>query len=65
MDIPKAISFVEKNGTALEKYRLRFLRGKEKNDEIPLQYLRNLQNEDGGFPYDSEKGKLSCVLTTS
>lgn len=65
MDIPKAISFVEKNGTALEKYRLHFLRGKEKNDEIPLQYLRNLQNEDGGFPYDSEKGKLSCVLTTS
>lgn len=65
MDIQEAISFVEKNGTALEKYRLRFLMGKEKNDEIPLQYLRNLQNEDGGFPYDGETGKLSCVNDTS
>ena len=65
MDIQKAISFVEKNGTALEKYRLRFLLGKKENDEIPLQYLRSLQNEDGGFPYDSEKGKLSCVNHTS
>lgn len=65
MDIPKAISFVEKNGTALENYRLRFLLGEEKNDEIPLRYLTNLQNEDGGFPYGSEKGKLSCINVTS
>ncbi len=65
MDIQKAISFVEKNGTALEKYRLRFLIGEERNDKIPLRYLRNLQNEDGGFPYDDEKGKLSCVNDTS
>lgn len=65
MDIQKAISFVEKNGTAVEKYRLRFLTGKEKNDKIPLQYLRNLQNKDGGFPYDSDKDKLSCVNDTS
>ena len=65
LDIQKAIGFVEKNGTVLEKYRLRFLIGKEKNDEIPSQYLRNLQNKDGGFPYDSEKGKSSCVNDTS
>jgi len=65
LDIQKAINLVEKNGTALEKYRLRFLTDEEKNDEIPLQYLKNLQNEGGGFPYDSEKGKLSCVNTTS
>jgi hypothetical protein len=65
LDIPKAVGFVKKNGTALEKYRLRFLIGEEKNDEIPLQYLRSLQNEDGGFPYDGEKGRLSCVNDTS
>lgn len=65
LDIQKAKSFVEKNGTALEKYRLCFLMGKEKNDEIPLQHLRNLQNEDGGFPYYSKRGKLSCVNDTS
>jgi len=61
----KAISFVEANGTALEKYRLHFLLGKERNDEIPLRHLRNLQNEDGGFPYNDEKGRASCVNSTS
>jgi len=65
LNIQKAVSFVEKNGTILEKYRLHFLTGKEKNDEIPLQYLKNIQNVDGSFPYNSEKGKSSCVLTTS
>jgi len=65
LDISKAIRFVEVNGTSIEKYRLHFLLGKERNDEIPLQYLRNLQNKDGGFPYDDEKGRLSCVNATS
>jgi len=65
LNISKAISFVEANGTALEKYRLYFLLGKERNDEIPLLHLRNLQNEDGGFPYNDEKGKLDCVNATS
>jgi len=65
LNISKAISFVEANGTALEKYRLYFLLGKEKNDKIPLLHLRNLQNEDGGFPYNDERGKSNCVNTTS
>ena len=65
MNIPKAVSFVEANGTTLEKYRLRFLLGKEWNDEIPLRHLRNLQNKDGGFPYNDEKDKVSCVNATS
>jgi len=56
---------VEANGTALEKYRLHFLLGKERNDEIPLRYLRDLQNEDGGFPYKGEKGRVSCVSNTN
>ena len=45
----------------LEKYRLNYLLRKERDDEVPLRYLRELQNSDGGFPYDNEKGKLSSV----
>jgi prenyltransferase beta subunit len=65
LDVQEAIRFVEENGTELEKYRLNYLLSKEKNDEIPLRYLRRLQNDDGGFPYNSEKGKLSSVNSTS
>lgn len=64
MDIKKAIKFVEENGTELEKYRLGYLLGKERDNEVPLRYLRNLQNPDGGFPYNNEKGKLSSVNST-
>jgi len=65
LDISKAERFVEANGTMLEKYRLHHLLGKERNDEIPLQHLRSLQNKDGGFPYNDERGKVSCVNATS
>jgi len=65
MNVEKAIGFVEKNGTELEKCRLNYLLGKERDDEIPLRYLRELQNDDGGFPYNNEKGKLSSVNSTS
>jgi len=65
MNVSKAVEFVEDHGTTLEKYRLHLLLGKERNDEIPLRHLRNLQNRDGGFPYNDEKGKLSCVSATS
>ena len=65
MDVRKALSFVEENGTELEKYRLNYLLGRERDDEIPLRYLRGLQNGDGGFPYSDEKGKLSSVNSTS
>jgi len=58
------MSFVGDNGTELEKYRLNYLLGKERDDEVPLSYLRELQNSDGGFPYDNEKGKLSSVNKT-
>lgn len=65
MDIQKAISFIEEKGTELEKYRLNYLLAKETDDEVPLGYLRKLQNVDGGFPYNDEKGKLSSVNNTS
>ena len=64
MDVQKAIGFIEENGTKLEKYRLNHLLGKGRDDEVPLRHLRRLQNDDGGFPYDDEKGKLSSVNST-
>ena len=65
LDIQKAIHFVEENGTELERYRLNHLLSKEKDNEIPLRHLTWLQNDDGGFPYREEKGKLSSVNSTS
>jgi len=65
LDIEKAKDFIEENGTELEKYRLRYLIGKERDDEVPLRYLRGLQNDDGGFPYEDEKGRLSSLNFTS
>jgi len=64
MNIQKATSFVENNGTAIEKYCLNFLLGKERNDRIPLTYLKGLQNNDGGFPYNNQKCRVSCINTT-
>lgn len=64
MDVLKAIDFVEENGTKLEKYRLNYLLGKGRDYEVPLRHLRRFQNDDGGFPYGDEKGKLSSVNST-
>ena len=64
MDVQKAIRFVEENGTDLEKYRLNYLLG-ERDDEVPLGYLKGIQNDDGGFPFNNERGKLSSVNFTS
>jgi len=65
LDVQKTTWFVEENGSELEKYRLNYLLGKVRDDEVPLRCLRGLQNDEGGFPYDNEKGKLSCVGNTS
>jgi hypothetical protein len=65
LDVQTVISFIEENGTRLEKYRLNYLLGKERDDEVPLRYLREIQNDDGGFPYENEKGKVSCVSKTN
>ena len=65
MDVQKAISFIEENGTELERYRLSYLLRKERDDDVPLRYLREIQNDDGGFPYENEKSKASCIMNTS
>lgn len=65
MDVQKAIRFIEENGTEMDRYRLNYLLTQERNDVVPLSYLRGLQNEDGGFPYNNKKGNLSCINVTS
>lgn len=64
MDIQKAIAFIEQKGTKLERYRLRRLLGKEKNMDFPLRHLKELQNNDGGFPYEDTKDRLSSINST-
>lgn len=44
---------------------MNYLLAKERDDEVPLRYLRGLQNDDGGFPYNNEKSKLSSVNITA
>jgi len=65
LDIQRAVAFVEANGKTLERYRLRFLLGTQRNDEIPLKHFTNLQNRDGGFPHKDMKGLTSCVNDTN
>ena len=64
LNVQKASVFVENNGTEIEKYRLSFLLGKERDDRIPLTYLKGLQNSDGGFPYNNQKDRPSCINAT-
>jgi len=65
LNVLKAQRFVEENGTELQKYRLDYLLAKQRDDEVPLRYLRRLQNSDGGFPYGDEEGKLSSINSVS
>lgn len=65
MDIQKAISFVEENSTELERFRLDYLLGEKRDDRVPLRLLKELQNDDGGFPYRNEKDRPSSVNNTS
>lgn len=65
MDVAGATSFVEEHGSVLERYRLHFLVDGERDDVVPFRYFSKIQNEDGGFPYDGERGRLSCINDTS
>jgi hypothetical protein len=61
VDITKSISFVEQNGSEIEKARLRhILYGATVKPEI-LQPFVSLQNGDGGFPLNRVKGQPSTI----
>jgi len=65
MNVESAFKFVECFGNMLERYRVKYLFQGTRDDEVPLRYVRRLQNEDGGFPYNLELGKPSSVNETS
>jgi hypothetical protein len=65
MNVESAFKFIESYGNKLERYRARYLFQGARDNEVPLHYLRKLQNQDGGFPYNLEIGKPSNVNETS
>jgi prenyltransferase beta subunit len=65
MNVKSAFKFIESYGNNLERYRAKYLFEGIRDSEVPLNYLRKLQNKDGGFPYNLEMGKPSSVNETS
>lgn len=65
MNVESAFKFIEDYGNKLERYRARYLFQGARDNEVPLNYLRKLQNQDGGFPHNLEFGKPSSVNETS
>ena len=61
----QAIDFVCKNGNILEKARLDAILGRKKPVKSILRMIANLQNKDGGFPYNMKKGKPSTISDTT
>ncbi|MFP3985018.1 MAG: prenyltransferase/squalene oxidase repeat-containing protein [Candidatus Bathyarchaeia archaeon] len=64
MNVEAALYFIQKHGGVIDKYRVNYLLNGSGDEEVPLKILRTLQNEDGGFPYNLEKGNLSSVNET-
>jgi len=65
MNAESSSKFIERFGNMLERYRAKYLFQGARDNEVPLHYLRKLQNQDGGFPYNLEIGKPSSVNETS
>jgi hypothetical protein len=65
MNIEKSLEYIMNHGTRLDVYRVGYLFYNKKDDKIPLEILSALQNNDGGFPFNDEKGNLSGLSETS
>jgi len=64
MDATKSFVFIEERGSDLEKARIRqILYGQTPEAEV-IRRFTQLQNDDGGFPYDMRQGNLSTVDKT-
>lgn len=64
MDINKSTSFIEKEESELEKAKLRWILYDENPKPDVIQFVVELQNDDGGFPYKMVKGNLSTIGST-
>jgi hypothetical protein len=64
MDIGKQVSFIEENGSELEKARFKqFFYGVPPAPEV-IQPFTELQNQDGGFPCTMLRGNPSAIHKT-
>jgi squalene cyclase len=64
LDTIKSIHFVEKNGSDVERARLRYILYAADPDPEILQPFLDLQNRDGGFPCNRVKDNLSSINDT-
>jgi squalene cyclase len=64
MDINKSISLIKEKGSELERAKLRRLLYNEEPKSNITQFVVELQNGDGGFPYKMVKGNLSTIGST-
>jgi len=65
MDLDQSITFIETQGTHLEKARLNcILHGTKPRKELTQDFIE-LQNADGGFPFGMQKGNLSTINETT
>lgn len=62
--IEKTLDYIKKHGTPLEVYRIEYLFQNKRDDRIPLKIFSEMQNADGGLPYNFEKGKNSSLSVT-
>lgn len=64
MNVDKAIAFLKQSGTDFERARTdRMVYGVKPNDEV-VRSILDLQNRDGGFPFDDKEGSPSTVNNT-
>jgi hypothetical protein len=64
LDTIKSIRFVEKNGSDIERARLRYILYAADPDPEILQPFLDFQNQDGGFPCSRVKDNLSSINDT-
>lgn len=62
--LSRAIAYVERHGSELERWRLRGILGDRHPDPRVIRVILSKQNEDGGFPYDLIPGRPSSVHHT-
>lgn len=65
MDFTKAVKFVQKMGNKEEVERLECILKERKPKTRFVEELRSLQNADGGFPLNMEKGKPSTLMDSA
>ncbi|NHJ32064.1 MAG: terpene cyclase/mutase family protein [Asgard group archaeon] len=68
LDIQKAVEYITNTDSKIDIAKLNVIleNDVEKNKQQILEYFSNLQNEDGGFPYQWKKNQISTInITTS